>query len=47
MARVDAILARQYDVTSDDLIDCCFAYWYDDDVAPVRAARMAVAESMG
>ena len=40
--RVDAIIGRKRGLSADDLPDCCYADWYEEDVSPARAAARAI-----
>ena len=42
MREVDALVARRTGLSVHDLPDCCFADWYEDDMAPATAARRAI-----
>ena len=45
MARVDAVLAEQAGLLSEDLPDCCYRDWYDDGLKPWEAAEKALDEA--
>ena len=46
MKQVNSCLERRIGLSSDDLSDCCYYDWYEDDTTPARAASMAL-ESNG
>ena len=45
MAKVNAITERLVGCAVEDLADCCYRDWYEDDVTPMSAARRAIRES--
>lgn len=45
MKRVDSAIGAQCGLSSDDLSDVCYRDWYDSDVTPREAARMALEEN--
>jgi hypothetical protein len=42
MKVVDTICESKYGLSVDDLPDCCYKDWYDDDVKPSTAAARAI-----
>jgi hypothetical protein len=46
MKEVNEACDRIACVSVNDLPDCCFRDWFEDDVKPVQAARRAVRNAM-
>lgn len=44
MARVDCLCEAKSGLSIHDLPDCCFRDWFDDGIAPGRAATLAIRE---
>jgi len=42
MKDVDAAVSRATGLSVHDLPDCCFADWYEDEMKPGDAARLAI-----
>ena len=42
MRQVDAEVTRRTGLGVDDLPDCCFRDWYEDDMSPSSAAKRAI-----
>ena len=42
MKKVDAVLIATCGLSSHDLADCRYRDWYDDEMSPEEAARMAL-----
>ena len=42
MKEVNHYISRVVFLTSDDLPDCCYRDWYDDNVTPKTAAKRAI-----
>ena len=42
MGQVEEVVSRMTGLSTLDLPDVCYRDWFDDDVSPSKAARMAV-----
>jgi hypothetical protein len=45
LRRVDNALMRLCGIGTADLVDCCYADWYDEGLSPSEAARRALREN--